>query len=330
VPCPFYAFLSTVRFQILLSSQPRWRQTMFCTRCGSACASDDKFCRECGTALVPPEPPATTSTSKLVPLSRYPFLRKRPGEADHAIRYCNVVVEREFASLEFYSFTRRVRGPYKRPDAGLFGGLVKRVRYEVPVLLLTNKRLLFLKSDAELLFWSVTLTSKDWLDVEEAERGQRQKFKKPPMRRNIWRYLSPYWVLDATLNDELDKEFKDSVWPYISNLDNLSMLNRRSEESQYKFHEASSGWTWVYPSTCQGNRTKHSANCCEEEHKRILRPSCRCLRFTLERMNPRPPLSTDGPLAENVVWSLAGRLRPVLQVPSHCPRRRITGWKPFL
>jgi hypothetical protein len=60
-------------------------------------------------------------------------------------------------------------------------------------------------------------------------------------------YLSPYWVLDPSLNDELDQEFKTCIWPRISNVDNVPAMFREEEEgtSPYKRDEAWAEWTWV-------------------------------------------------------------------------------------
>lgn len=249
---------------------------MFCRECGSPCASDDKFCLSCGAVLIPPDPPATTSKSKLVPLSRYPFLRHWQGETEHAIRYCGAVVEIELAGpIRRSAFIVRVRGLYEPP---------KLVTYKVAVVLVTNKRLLFLQDDTHLLFWSVMLKSQQVRLHNESEAKWRRHHPESPgdntrlllPKENVQMYLSPFWVLDASLNDELDKEFKDCVWPRISNLDNLSTLYQQAEESPYKFNEAWSEWTWA-------------RSCREGEKRRILRPPRLFLQFELECVHAMPP-----------------------------------------
>jgi len=254
---------------------------MFCVSCGSPCASGETYCQSCGPGRGTSATAASTFGSKVVPLSRYPFVKPRHGEVENAARYCNAAVEIEFVGeMKQYSMPKHVRGYYKPPE--------KAVKYDVPVLLATNKRLLFLQSDDSLLYWSVSLTSKEVLAFEKDEREWRKQHPRSPQRssfgrglprRTVQKYLSPYWVLDPTLNDELDREFKTSVWPHISDLNNLSEQYRQADESPYKFHEAYPGWTWV-----RGWE--------EGEKARLLRSSRPCLQFQLERIEAARPMSS--------------------------------------
>jgi len=110
---------------------------MFCSKCGSPSQPSDKFCYKCGAALELPRRSATTSTLKRVPLNRYPFLRRRQGEAEDAIRCSNVIVEREFNSdVTLNFFIRGIGGSYQPPQ---------HVRHKIPVMLVTDKRLVFLQ-----------------------------------------------------------------------------------------------------------------------------------------------------------------------------------------
>jgi hypothetical protein len=245
---------------------------MFCTNCGTASASDDSFCTKCGNALQLSDPPQMLSSSKLVPLIRYPFLRQREGETSHATRYCNVVVERQFAGeMHINIFPKRIQGTFEPP---------RHVKFNIPVLLMTNRRLVFLQSDASLMYWRIMLHRRDTF-LEALNRGLEQQTSRHGARRRGIRgnivpmYLSPYWVLDPSLNDELDKEYKDVVCPRHSDINNLSTLLRESEESPYKFEEASSGWTWVR----SVSRTKED---------RLLRSPRECLEFQLGRVKAKP------------------------------------------
>lgn len=215
---------------------------MFCTNCGAPRASHDNVCRDCGAALLElPEPPSTTSTSKLVPLSRYPFLQRRQGEVAHAIKYCDAIIERKFAGdVKKYSLAKHIRGLYVPPEE---------ITYRVPVMLVTNKRILFLENDANLLSLSVIMRSREALTNDRLDSTRRPGEAKVDRRlephRRVRVCLSPYWVLDPSLNDELDQEFKDCIWPRISNLDNLPAMYREDGNSPHERDEAWAEWTWV-------------------------------------------------------------------------------------
>jgi hypothetical protein len=193
--------------------------TQFCPQCFTPATSNARFCPKCRGPLDPLEPKTTASRSELIPLSHYSFLRRRRGEAEHAIRYCDVRIERSFENfnLHFDYFS------HLRP-----------IEYKVPVLLVTNQRILFLASDEKLLSLSTwrRKTDERYIGTEVARTGRGKS------RRY---YHSPYWVLDSALNDELDQEFKVTL-----HLQGKWFFQGIDSNSPYDDDKASRTWTEVW------------------------------------------------------------------------------------
>jgi hypothetical protein len=166
----------------------------------------------------------------------------KPSDEHEKARFLNAIVEIELAdNVQPHSFVEHVFGKYES----------RKSRFKIPILVLTNNRILFLQKDGTPFCWRVMFTSVEQREFDRAENERKRlglpahHKARPFMKHSAAMYLSPYWVLDAGFNEKLDRDFKEAVYPFVSNPDNLSALYKRSNESPYKFHEAWPGWMWV-------------------------------------------------------------------------------------
>jgi hypothetical protein len=208
-----------------------------CPKCGKPRDPYDFFCTGCGLALRVNLPSSTGSTAQQSPLWEFPFLRQRKDETSHATEYTDVTVDR--------FFPRRYTRHFAEYEYS------KQLRYKAALMLVTNHRMIFLENPGRLL--SVKIVCIDQARREALAREQNRISRHGPPTA-VERYLAPYWVFDPSLNDELDKEFKDSGYVQF-------------HDFPYENDEASAEWNWV---CSQPKKSEKCANCLEFDLGRVV------------------------------------------------------------
>lgn len=176
------------------TSAPKWicEAKVFCTKCGSYRNPGANFCEHCGFRF-PLERPDTASDFS-VPKSPAPATISGMSPVFPAapllshqkilLSYTNVRIEMTFDPASHYE-----------PQPPL--------TYEVPKMLVTRRSIIFLDRNNQLFANKMLLRNLPELACATTFR---------PV------YLSPFWVLDPSLNEELDQEFRTSPGAYSKSL----------------------------------------------------------------------------------------------------------------